>query len=91
MDNTQLIEKRRASAETIAKKFEAMAERIRRNGDDNFGGAFLLIPPDNAGKAIEVMSVADTNPAHFWLLVKAGVDEQYQEIQALSARQRSFG
>lgn len=87
----ELIEKRKQQAEAIAKQFEAMAARIRLNGDDNFGGAFMLVPPNNAGKPVEILITADSNPGHFWMLAKANVDEQYRNMQDVAARQLSQG
>lgn len=91
MNGQELIERKKHQAEEIAKQFDEMAARIRLNGDANFGGAFLLVPPVNAGTAVQVLTLATNNPGHFWMMVKAHVDEEWKNLQDAAARMRSFG
>lgn len=86
-----LIEKKREAAEAIAKRFDDMATRIRLNGTDNFGGAFLLVPPAGVGSPVELLTLATTNPGHFWLMVKSHVEEEWRAAQDMANRQRTFG
>ena len=86
MDSVEQIERKKQQAEEVARRFDAMAARIRHNGTDQFGGAFVLVPPNNAGNAVEVLQLADSNPGLFWMLVKAQVDEQYKQMQDMAAR-----
>ena len=85
------IQRKKQQAEAVALKFDAMAARIRHNGTDSFGGAFVLVPPLNAGQPVELLTLADINPGNFWMLAKAHVDEQYKAMVDLAARQKSFG
>ncbi len=89
--NEDFIEKRKQQAELIAQKFEAMAARIRLNGTDQFGGAFLLVPPTGVGKPVELLTLSDVNPGNFWMSVKLYVDDEYKGLQDQMLRQRSFG
>lgn len=86
----ELIERKQQQAEEIAKRFETMAARIRLNGSDNFGGAFLLVPPLNAGTPVELLTLSDINAGNFWMTVKLFIDEQYKAMVDLSAQQRRF-
>lgn len=87
----ELIERKKQEAEKIAQQFDAMARRIRYNGTESFGGAFVLVPPAGAGRSVEVFQIADSNAGLFWMIVKAQVDEQYKELQDMAARQMQFG
>ena len=74
------------SVHDLLKKFEAMAERMSRNGDDNFGGAFVVVPPENGGEPIEPLILdAKQDPAQFWMLLKTKCD---LELGALDQKQR---
>lgn len=92
MDGQPLIEtKRHQEVEQIALRFEAMAAQIRLNKDGKFGGAFLLVPPLGTGAPVELMTISDQNPGHFWMSVKLFIDEQYKRVQDMVARQQGFG
>ena len=57
---------------TAPQRFRAMADAIERNAEGTFGGAFVVIPPAEAGEPIETL-ILDTrqDPAQFWILLKS--------------------
>lgn len=87
----ELIERKKASAEAVAQRFDDMAARIRNNGTETFGGAFLVVPPSGTGEPVDLLMFSTTNPGHFWMMVKAHVDEQYKLLQERMAAQQRFG
>lgn len=91
MDTSELVERRTKEAEEAALRFDAMAARIRRNGTDSFGGAFLLMPPGGVGAAIELLTLSDQNPGYFWDMVFMTIQEERKRVQDIAARQRGFG
>ena len=66
-----------AGTEQISSKFRAMAEAIDHNGMTKFGGAFVVIPPAEAGEPIETL-ILDTRqaPAQFWILLKSKCEHE---------------
>lgn len=76
-------------AKELADKFRSMAVAIELNGADNFGGAFVVIPPDNGGDILETL-VLDSrqDPAMLWMLLKTKCD---MELSKLDQAQRSQG
>jgi hypothetical protein len=57
--------------------FRAMADRIDRVGDAEFGGALLIVPPpDQSGQnqAIEVLLIdPKRDPANYWAMATSKV------------------
>lgn len=78
-------------AETIARRFEAMAAQIRLNKDGKFGGAFLLIPPPLTGNPVETLVLSDQNAGLFWSSIKAMVDAEFKALQDRQARLQVAG
>lgn len=47
-----------------------MAEQINRNIDSTFGGAVVIIPPDQGGEPIEILILdSQGDPGQFWSIV----------------------
>lgn len=70
-----LINEGKNTAEDLAKIFTAMAEKLRLNGDTQFGGAFVIVPPVNGGDPIQTLILdAAQDPAQFWSIVKTKAD-----------------
>ena len=88
----ELIQRPTTTAETEAARFTAMAERIRLNAEQSFGGAILIAPPRNGGEAIEVL-ILDTgqSPALFWSTVKTKAEMALSELESQSRNQSAFG
>jgi hypothetical protein len=64
-----------------------MADAIERNPTGNFGGAFVVVPPVEAGDPLETL-ILDTkqDPAQFWMLLKTKCDI---ELGLLDQKQRT--
>lgn len=67
-----------------------MAEQINRNAGSTFGGAVVIIPPDQGGEPIEILILdSQGDPAQFWgtvtLRVQAGINQLEEQ------RKQGFG
>jgi hypothetical protein len=70
--NEPLITPKESNA---AQLFQDMADRIRHNADQSFGGAFVIIPPANGGDPLETLILdAKQDPAQFFTLLKVKCD-----------------
>lgn len=88
--NEPLIQRHGSDAEALARAFDEMAAKIRLNKDDNFGGAFVLVPPPGFGQPIDGLILNSSNAAMmFWANLKLMVDDtmvQLKEAQRMQAR-----
>lgn len=61
----------------LSELFRQMAERIEKVGDDEFGGALLVVPPpDQSGQnhAIEVLLIdPKRDPANYWAMATSKI------------------
>lgn len=55
-----------------AEHFRELAEKIERNKPEDFGGAFLIIPPD--GDPISGILVGSVDLLTYWSLIKSKLD-----------------
>ena len=63
-----------------------MATAIELNAGGTFGGAFVVIPPPEAGDPIETLILdSKQDPAQFWTLLKTKCDI---ELGLLDQKQR---
>jgi hypothetical protein len=87
-----LIQRQPSTAEIEATRFDQMADRIRLNADQAFGGAFVIAPPRNGGEAIETL-ILDTNqdPTQYWVLLKSKCDLEIDRLRDQSKSQQAFG
>ena len=52
----------------IAARFRRMADAIEKN--ENFGGAFVVVPPEGAGESVQTLLLDPTpDPAQFWQML----------------------
>lgn len=66
----------------LSTPFTRMAERIDHNASDGFGGAFVILPPSNAGKVVEgLVLTADGDPANFWMILQSQVTKILEELK----------
>lgn len=84
---TNLIEERPAADH--GKPFEMMAARVRKNVDEGFAGAFVLVAPD--GEIIENLFINNTaDMAMYWgnlkMIAEMAIDEVTRKQQASQAR-----
>lgn len=68
-----------------AAPFAAMVERIRKNADEQFGGAFVIVPPDGAGEPMQLLALSVTDPAAFWIMLQNQIKTALEELQAKQA------
>ena len=67
--------------------FTAMAESISRNSD--FGGAFVVVPPEGAGEPLSTLILdGKPDPAQFWQMLLTKCQIMIAEIEAAK---RGFG
>lgn len=73
----------------LAQELRELADRMERNSDGSFGGAYVVIPP--AGGDVIKMLILDSakDPAQFWAVLKtrcemvlAGLDEIQRNVRA---------
>ena len=78
-------------AKELADRFRAMATSIELNGVSTFGGAFVIIPPENGGDPLHTL-VLDTkqDAAQFWILLKSKAETEIRNVDA-KASQQGFG
>jgi hypothetical protein len=56
-----------------ARLFREMADRIERSAPEEFGGAFLVVPP--TGDAVDGTTVTSRpNATHFWHILSGRLD-----------------
>lgn len=60
--------------------FRDMADRLDRNADQDFGGAFVVIPPEGEAQTMLLIDSAK-NPAIFWAALQTRVQIALQEIE----------
>lgn len=74
-------------AKVLSARFRAMADAIELNGAVNFGGAFVVIPPDEGGEVLETLILDSRQDAsQFWIFLKT---KSETEMNAVDAKQRT--
>lgn len=74
---TDLIETRPAADH--GQPFEEMAARVRKNADEGFAGAFVVVSPD--GENIQQLFLNNSqHPAMFWAALKSVAEIKINEI-----------
>lgn len=86
-----LIQKDDRSAETMAKLFDDMAAKIRLNKEHPFGGAFVIVPPENGGEPFQTLILdAKQDPAQFFTLLKVKSEAQITMLDQAARNQNAF-
>lgn len=62
--------------------FFLMRERIAKNADEAFGGAFVIVPPEGAGEPMQLLALTTTDASDFWLMLNAQIKKALEELQA---------
>lgn len=66
----------------LAQPFIEMAERIKLNAEQSFGGAFVILPPGEEAKPIELLMLNETkNAALFLSTLQTMVGMALQDIE----------
>lgn len=72
----------------MAEPFSRMAAKIRHNAEDQFAGAFVIMPP--SGEPIEVLILEpNTNEAVIWGQIKARIEMKLADLDDLQRRSQS--
>lgn len=77
-------------AKEIAAAFRKMADDIERNIEAPFGGAFVVVPPEDGGDMLSTLILDNRQDAtQFWIFLKTKsefevsvVDEKKRQVQA---------
>ena len=77
----------------VSDKFRKMASNIDLNAEAaNFGGAFVVIPPEGGGEAIETLILdSKQDPSQFWSLLQAKASLMIAELEEKKRLSGTFG
>ncbi len=76
----------------LAKRFRAMADAIELNKDGAFGGAFVVIPPENGGEILETLILDNRQDAgQFWIFLKTKSETQMSLVDQQARTNQGFG
>lgn len=74
---------------TTAGRFADMAERVSHNLDSKFGGAFVIVPPENGGEPMEALILDTTgDPVQFYMLLQAKISTILEDLGMKQRQQR---
>jgi hypothetical protein len=73
---------------TIADAYDKMGDLIRRNADQQFGGAFVITPPGDV-PAMSSLFINEASPGMFWGALKTLCDQALIEIDKVERNMRS--
>ena len=77
---------------TAPQRFRAMAEAVERNEGGSFGGAFVVIPPPEAGDPLETLILdSKQDPAQFWNLLMTKCQIMLAELDQKQRANAAFG
>lgn len=68
--------------------FRQLADKIDKNAEEDFSGAFMIVPP--SGDPVQGIMLSNSDLATFWSVVKSKVDIVLLEIDQ-TQRQKQFG
>lgn len=71
--------------------FTAMAEEIARNGENGFGGAFVLVPPEGSDAKTALFLGNSCDISMFWGTLEALVRKELGMLGAAEAQANMFG
>lgn len=75
-----------------AKHFAAMAERIKLNEGQTFGGAVVVVPPENGGEPIEILMLDNqADLTQFYATITSRVQRSVNEVDVKQRQQQGFG
>lgn len=76
---------------TVPQRFRSMADRIEKNDDADFGGAVVIIPPDENGSIEMLVLDSRKDVLHFWTQIKTVVDIAQNEYLTKIKQQQTWG
>lgn len=69
-----------------------MADRIDHNKDSTFGGAAVIVPPQNGGEAVVVLVLDEKgDPAQFWGTILTRSQLEIEKLKDRARMQQGFG
>ena len=75
---------------TAPQRFRSMADMIEKN--TNFGGAFVIAPPENGGDAVETLILdARQDPAQFWQMLLTKCQMMIADLDQKQRQGAAFG
>ncbi len=75
-----------------AERFRAMAAMIELNADVVFGGAVVIIPPNEGGAPIEILTLDNqADVVQFYATIQARITRNVSELEAKSRTNQAFG
>ena len=79
------------TAEKRAEYFAEMAKQIELNKENAFGGAIVVVPADNAGDPIQLLSLdSSPDPATFWSMLQTKCAIQLEQLQDAARKNAAF-
>lgn len=77
--------------DTASSCFRKMAERIDHNADSRFGGAAVIVPPQQGGDVIELLILDEKgDPAQFWGTILTRAQLEVGRIEGQKQLQHAF-
>ena len=67
--------------------FRAMADRLERGAPEEFGGAFLLVPPGDNPAVDGTSWCSGPNPVAFWAGAQGQIEMAVEEFKARNSPQ----
>ena len=67
--------------------FRQLADKIDKNAPEDFGGAFIVVPP--SGDPISGMMIGEQDVNTFWILVKTKLEAEVEKLNQLQKQQQN--
>lgn len=64
-----------------------LADKIDKNAPEDFGGAFIVVPP--SGDPISGMMIGEQDVNTFWILVKTKLEAEVEKLNQLQKQQQN--
>ena len=87
MSDQHLVERPQSDVST---PFAKMAEQIRHNSEAVFGGAIVIVPPQDGGAQVETLLLSQSDPVVFWSTAKSLVDRALDALADVQKGQQAF-
>ena len=80
-----------SQAEKARTAFDSMAATVETNVGAPFGGAFVIIPPENGGAIVSSLLIdANQDPAQFWAMLKTKCEIALADLADAQRAQQAF-
>ena len=89
--NQPLVESRE-SGTSPDEAFTKMAERIKHNADQPFGGAVVIYPPAGGGDPVEFLLLdGSADVVQFWATAKKRIENAVEDLDQKNRNPQGFG